>query len=191
LLLLAALCSLPVVAEESSSGASNEIAWMMQYAGKSSNDLVSDPRFAPTLQEWLPSQPPLPLMHNTVEAAQNFMGQGQGKIQVNGQYLLSTGCLPHACNVAGGWLWVDENPQQPTMVLALLDPKSGPPSNTLRFTLVVIGSTLTPTLDLPQLAREGLRTWLQWMKATNIIDFEIETKAGKQETALPAYLHVN
>ena len=171
-----------------------DFGWMTQYVGKSSSDLASDTRFKPTLSAWLPTQPPLAHTNNTADAAQDFMAQGQGPIQISGTNLFAIGCLPQACGSAGGWLWVDTGPQH-AIVLALLSVRPGPPSSVLPLTLVVVGQKLTPQLDLSQAAQQSLSAWLKNINANNVVDcnivnFEIETPAGKRKAELPSYLRM-
>ncbi len=190
LLPLIGFCLSPAIAAKASSTNSPDLSWMAQYVGKSSNDLVSDVRFKSTIEAWLPSQAPMPHTRDTAGAAQDFMGQGQGSIQTSGKFLFVNGCLPHACNVARGWLWVDTDPQHPNIVLALLNPHPGPPKSKLPFTLVVVEKNRTPD-SIPESARESLHAWLKTMKADNIVDFQVETLAGKRKADLPACLRIN
>jgi hypothetical protein len=170
----------------------SSLVWMDKYAGKSPSGLVGDVRFKTSLEALLPAQAPLAHTRNTAGAAQEFMAQGQDQVEVAGGILIAKGCLPHACNVAGGWLWADTG-AQPALVLALVQPKTGigTPNGVLPSTLVLVGDGPRPDQALPEAARRNLAAWLKSMGAVNIVDFTIETPAGKHTSDLPEYLHTD
>jgi hypothetical protein len=194
LLLLAPSIFTSTSGQSQSPGAKHtpSLAWMDQYIGKSPSGLVSDARFKTSLAALLPTQAPLAHTRNTVDAAQQFMAQGQYQVDAADGFLIAKGCLPHACNVAGGWLWADTG-ARPALVLALIEPKTGigVPNGVLPSTLVLVSKGPHPDRALPEPARRNLAAWLKSMGAVRIADFAIETSGGRHTSALPSYLDTN
>jgi len=149
----------------------NGAKWMLEYEGKSENELARDPRLEQFLMRSLPTTE-LPSFHEPVNhAAVRFIWGVPGILWVKThRYVIASGCPAHAC-VERGLLWVDVQNDTTVFVATRNEEENSDRTTSSQYPIASTKLVIATKADLsPEKLPDSLRgAIIEWLHIEGVL----------------------